>query len=172
MKAKNILQALSCIALCQAAGIIGSLFTSPNIDSWYAILNRPWFTPPNWVFAPVWITLYTLMGISLYLVLKKKPKNKLPIYVFGIQLALNALWSYLFFGLNNPFYAFIEIIFLYAFILASIILFYKVDKRASYLLIPYIIWVSVATLLNYYIWILNLWEFGPCILHYWIAKDL
>lgn len=155
MKFKNILQVLSAIVLCQAAGMIGSLFTSSAIPNWYAALQKPWFTPPSWVFAPVWITLYTLMGISFYLVCKKRPRNKLPIYIFLIQLALNALWSYLFFGLHNPFYALIEIVLLNIAILATIILFYKVDKRASYLLIPYIVWTTIATFLNYYIWVLN-----------------
>ena len=142
--------------ICQLAGIIGSIFTSPSIPVWYASLAKPTFTPPSWLFAPAWITLYFLMGLSLYLVWTKGlQKNKIPVYVFGFQLALNSLWSILFFGLQNPAAAFIEIIILWFAILASIILFYKVDKRAAYLLVPYIAWVTFASLLNYSIWMLN-----------------
>lgn len=144
------------IVICQAAGIIGSFFTSASIPTWYATLQKPWFTPPNWLFGPVWITLYTLIGISLYLVWQKGiNKNKKAVALFGSQLILNSIWSILFFGLRNPFIALIEIIILWFLILGTIILFYKIDKRASYLLIPYIIWGTLATFLNYYILILN-----------------
>lgn len=141
------------ILVCQSAGVFGSLFTSPSIGTWYAELEKPFFTPPNWAFGPVWITLFTLMGISLYLVWNKR--DKVSISIFGVQLFLNALWSLLFFGLQNPFYGLVEIVILWFVILLTIVKFYKIDKRAGIILIPYILWVSVAAALNYYIWVLN-----------------
>lgn len=137
-----------------AAGI-GSLFTSRTVSTWYTTLQRPAFSPPNWVFGPVWTILYLLMGFSLYLVWKKGITRIAGIF-FGVQLALNALWSILFFGMQQPFWAFVELIFLWGAILGTIITFYKIDKRAAYLLIPYFLWVSFAAILNYYIVILNL----------------
>jgi len=146
------------ILICQLAGVIGSVFSTPSIETWYATLQKPFFSPPNWVFGPVWITLYTLMGISLYFVWNKDLKNrevKISISIFAVQLALNILWSFLFFRLQNPFYGLIEIIILWVVILITILKFYKVDKRAGLILLPYIFWVSIATALNYYVWILN-----------------
>jgi translocator protein len=153
---KDFFKLVVAIVLCQLAGIIGSVFTISSISSWYAELSKPFFSPPNWVFFPVWISLYLLMGISLYLVWKKGWKeNKKALSFFGIQLFLNALWSPIFFGLKNPLLAFIEIIFLWLAILLTIIHFYKVSKPAAYLLIPYILWVSFAALLNFFIFLLN-----------------
>lgn len=149
----------SSIIICQLAGFIGSLFTTPSIPSWYAGINKPSFNPPNWVFAPVWTTLFLLMGISLYLVWRTglNDKNvKIAIAVFVFQLVLNSLWSYLFFGLHSPFAAVIEIIFLWIAILASIILFFRISWVAGTLLIPYILWVSFASVLNFAIWRLNI----------------
>lgn len=138
------------------AGVIGSILTGPSVPVWYTGLQKPAFAPPNWLFAPVWITLFTLMGISLYLVWEKKENIKVPLILFGIQLILNIVWSLLFFGLQSPFYALIEIIILWIAILLTIVSFYKVSKRAGILLLPYISWVSLATILNYYIWLLNI----------------
>ena len=147
------------IAICQLAGIIGSVFTANSVGTWYKTLIKPIFNPPSWIFGPVWIILFVLMGISLYLVWNAKTKDKktkrTAIAVFGIQLFLNILWSLFFFGLQQPYYAFVEIIFLWVGILASMILFYRISKTAAYLLIPYILWVSFAIVLNYYLWILN-----------------
>jgi len=144
------------ILICQMAGFIGSIFTSPSIQTWYVGLQKPAFAPPNWVFAPAWISLFTLMGISLYLVWNKKKNIKTPLVLFSVQLVLNMMWSFLFFGLKSPFYALVEIIILWIAILLTIISFYKVSKRAGILLLPYILWVSFATILNYYIWLLNI----------------
>jgi len=158
MKTNKIIKFVLSIALCQVAGLIGSLFTTPSIPTWYASLQKPSFAPPNWLFGPVWITLYTLMGISLYLVWNKGLKNKLVkkgLLIFGIQLALNALWSFLFFGLRSPLYGFIEIIVLWIAIGFTILKFYRISKNATFLLLPYITWVTIAAVLNYYIWILN-----------------
>jgi benzodiazapine receptor len=151
---KNWPKLIFSIFLCQLAGLIGSVFTTPAISSWYTYLNKPNFNPPNWLFAPVWVSLYTLMGISLYLVWQKK-NNQAAIKIFLAQLILNSLWSIIFFGLRQPFWAFIEIIFLWSLILLTIFRFQKISKIASLLLIPYLLWVSFASFLNFYIFKLN-----------------
>jgi tryptophan-rich sensory protein len=146
------------VIVCLLAGMIGSIFTMPKILTWYATLAKPEFAPPNWVFGPVWTTLFVLMGISLYLIWNKgaKDKNvKMAIYVFAVQLALNILWSFLFFGLESPFYGFVGIAVLWAAIAATMWKFYGIDKKAAYLLMPYIAWVSFASLVNYAVWMLN-----------------
>jgi len=151
MLSKKIARFVVSIFLCQLAGIIGSLFTTPSIATWYASLNKVSFSPPNWVFAPVWITLYFLMGISLYLVWGKKTA----MMVFFVQLALNTFWSIIFFGFHNILLAFIEIVILWFAILATMIVFYKESKTASFLLIPYFLWVSFASVLNFAIFLVN-----------------
>lgn len=154
----NLTRLLGCIIICQLAGIIGSIFTSSSLDNWYLLLEKPSFNPPSWVFFPVWTTLYTLMGISLYLVWEHGMRHrevKVGVFLFGLQLGLNTLWSFLFFGLRSPYYAFLEILILWAAILLTIVQFWKISRSASLLLIPYILWVSFAALLNYQIWVLN-----------------
>jgi len=158
-KKVNIFKLLASVLLCQLAGAIGSVFTASSLENWYPLLEKPVFNPPSWIFFPVWITLYTLMGISFYIIWEKGLQHrdvKVGLLIFGIQLVLNSLWSFLFFGLRSPNYAFIEIIFLWFAIFLTIVQFRKISKTASYLLIPYILWVSFAMLLNYYIWILNI----------------
>ncbi len=158
MKIKNIAKLIVAIVVCQVAGAIGSIFTFSSIPTWYATINKPSFTPPNWLFGPVWITLYTLMGVSLYLIWNKGLKNKevkSSLFIFSAQLVLNALWSILFFGLKSPFYAFVEIIILWIAIAVTIFKFYKISKNAGLVLLSYIIWVSIALTLNFYVWILN-----------------
>lgn len=140
------------------AAAIGSFFTSPAVMTWYTTLQRPSFSPPNWIFAPVWTILYLMMGISLYLVWREgwdKKEVKKGMIVFFIQLALNAAWSIIFFGLQLPFYAFVEIIFLWFSIYLTMLLFSNVSRKAAYLLVPYILWVSFALVLNYFIFLLN-----------------
>ena len=140
MKTKNIGKLILTIIVCQIAGVIGSIFTTPAIPEWYATLQKPFFTPPSWLFGPAWITLYTLMGISLYLVWNKRDKRvKEAVSIFFVQLILNSVWSILFFGLRSPFLAFIEIIILWIAILFTILKFYRISKNAGLLLIPYII---------------------------------
>ncbi|MCX6163393.1 MAG: tryptophan-rich sensory protein [Ignavibacteriae bacterium] len=143
--------------MCQVAGIIGSLFTVSSIPIWYATLNKPAFNPPNWIFAPVWISLYILMGISFYLIWIKSDVQNFGflLSVFLLQLVLNAFWTIIFFGLKSPLFAFIEIVVLWLVILFCIILFYRVSKISSYLLIPYLLWVSFAAVLNFSLWKLN-----------------
>ncbi len=158
MKAKEIGLIILFVVVCQMAGIIGSVFTFDAIPGWYSTLERPDFAPPNWVFGPVWISLYTIMGISAYLIYRKglgENGVKMALSVFGLQLGLNALWSILFFGLRSPLLGLICILALLSSIIATIVLFSRHSKAAALLLIPYVLWVSFATLLNYYILILN-----------------
>jgi len=159
MKMKNIFKMIFAVVVCELAGIVGSVFTVPSITTWYANLAKPDFAPPNWIFAPVWTTLFALMGASAFLIWKrglkgKDVKNALGIFVG--QLVLNILWSIIFFGLRNPFGAFVEIIFLWLAILATISAFSKISKPAAWLLVPYILWVSFAAYLNFAVWNLNM----------------
>ncbi len=158
MKQSDILKLIASLIICQLAGFVGSLFTTPSIPTWYASLEKPSFTPPNWVFSPVWISLFVLMGISLFLVWQKTlhyPGVKTAMLWFGVQLALNMYWSALFFGLKSPFLAFIEIVLLWVAIFITIFKSFKVSRLAGVLLVPYFFWVSFATALNYAIWNLN-----------------
>lgn len=153
---KNIKLLILSLVLCLGAGGLGSIFTAPAIGAWYQTLNKPSFNPPNYIFAPVWTTLYILMGISFYLILINKIKNKaLAVKLFVAQLLLNILWSILFFGLHNPVVSLFEIIILWASIAFTITVFYKISRTASYLLIPYLAWVSLAGVLNFSIALLN-----------------
>ncbi len=137
-------------------GFVGSYFTLTSINTWYQALNKPFFNPPNFLFGPVWTILYILMGISLYLILISKSKKKdLAVKVFFVQLFLNLLWSFIFFGFQNPFLALLEIIALWFAIFVTIRLFLPISKTAGYLLIPYILWVSFALILNLSIVLLN-----------------
>ncbi len=140
-----------------SVGFLGSLFTTPSIGTWYATLNKPVFNPPNWIFAPVWTALFILMGLSLYFVWEKwKKKNGMnTFYIFGMQLSLNLLWSILFFGLHKPLYALIEIVILWIAIMMTILEFRKFSKTASLLLLPYLVWVTFATVLNFSIVLMN-----------------
>jgi len=159
MNLKNILKLILSILICQSAGIIGSLFTISAIPSWYNGLNKPSFTPPDCIFAPVWGILYTLMGISLYLIINKKFKSNdktLGLIFFAVQLILNASWSIIFFGAKSILGGFIVILLLWTFIVLTIIKFYKISKPSAIMLYPYLLWVSFAVLLNYSIWKLNL----------------
>lgn len=154
---KNILKLIVSVVISQAAGAIGSLFTVQNIPTWYAGLNKPSFNPPNYIFGPVWITLYFMMGVAFFLVWKNSGKFdiKVPAILFIVQLVLNALWSILFFGMKNPMLGFFEIIILWVFIVLCVIKFYPVSKIAAWLLIPYLLWVSFASVLNFKLWMLN-----------------
>jgi len=153
---KKIVQVLICLIIPQLAGLIGALFTTPQIHFWYATLQRPSFSPPNWIFGPVWTFLFLLMGIALIPIVKSKFKHKDAAYlVFGTQLFLNVCWSIFFFGLHSINMAFFEIIFLWVVILMNILIFGKIDKWSGILLIPYLCWVSFAAVLNYFFWTLN-----------------
>lgn len=146
------------ILVAQSAGLIGAIFTANSVQTWYTTLNRPELSPPNWVFGPVWTLLYTLLGISLYIVWTRHVGGRartLWLRLFFIQLVLNTLWSILFFGMQNPEVAFYEILTLLASIAGLIGLAFSFDKRVPLLLLPYLCWVSFAMYLNYAIWQLN-----------------
>ena len=158
---KKGLRILAFVLVCELAGVIGSVFTTPSIPGWYAGLIKPPFNPPNWVFAPVWTILYLLMGLASYLVWRQReysPLVKKALIVFGAQLVLNeeetvnqafALWAHQILG------AAILIVILWGMILASIWLFSRISKAAAYLLVLYILWVSFATVLNISLYVLN-----------------
>lgn len=158
MKINNLFKLVIAVTISQLAGLIGSVFTISAIPLWYATLVKPALTPPAWVFGPVWTTLYALMGIAAFLIWKEglnRREVKIALGIFIGQLALNTLWSIIFFGLHNPGAAMIEISFLWLAILATIAAFYKISRPAAYLLLPYILWVSFAAYLNLMIWVLN-----------------
>ncbi len=154
----RVTQLFTSITICLLAALIGSIFTTPAVPTWYAALAKPELNPPAWVFGPVWTVLYILMGIALYLVWSRGwgQKNvRVAMAIFGIQLVLNVLWSYLFFGLQAPYFAFLEIVLLWIAILMTIAAFYRVSVSAAVLLVPYLLWVSFAAYLNYGIYVLN-----------------
>ena len=158
-----VLPLVGWIAVCELAGIIGSVFTVSAIPAWYAALIKPDVWPPDGVFGPVWITLYALMGIAAYLVWsiyiksdgRAKKRAKQALTIFGVQLFLNATWSIVFFGLQNPGWAFVNIVALWLAIIWTIRVFFRISETAGYLLVPYLLWVSFASYLNYAIWVLN-----------------
>lgn len=155
---KKILKLISSLLICQSAGIVGSIFTVPAINSWYSTLTKPSFSPPSWLFAPVWLALYTLMAVSLFLVWNqglKKPQVKSAVILFLIHLVFNASWSISFFGLKNPLLGLANIIILLALIVIVIIKFQKLSQPAAWLLVPYFLWVAFATVLNFALWRLN-----------------
>ncbi len=146
------------VVISELAGALGSIFTISAIPNWYAGLVKPALNPPSWVFGPAWTTLYALMGIAAFLVWKEgwgRREVKAALAVFGLQFFLNAIWSIIFFGLQSPFWAFVDIIALWLAILWTIVAFYRISKPAAYLLLPYILWVSFAAYLNASIWLLN-----------------
>ena len=153
------LKIIYCVAICLAVGYLSSKVTQSSINTWYPEIKKPSFNPPNWVFAPVWTMLFILMGIAAGMVWNKLESNKelvkKGLLFFTVQLLLNALWSYLFFGLNNILLAFIEIILLWLIIYETYYIFKQVDKKAGYLLIPYLGWVGFATILTGTIYWLN-----------------
>lgn len=146
-----------CILISFSAAIFGGFFTASSVGTWYADLVKPSFNPPSWIFSPVWTLLYSLMAISLYLVFtaKESRERKIALVFFGIQLVLNGLWSYLFFGLQNPALAFGEIVVLLIAIVYTAIFSYRARKIAGLLYVPYILWFAFAAFLNYNIKILN-----------------
>lgn len=158
MKDMKVLKILGFIFVCELVGILGSFFTITSIATWYTTLNKPFFNPPNYLFGPVWTILYALMGYSVFLVWEKGLKKKgvkEALKLFVIQLFLNGIWTPIFFGVKELSSALLVIIVMWIFILKTILKFYHINKMASYLLVPYLIWVSFATLLNFSIWYLN-----------------
>ena len=148
-----------CIVICSAVGYLSSLVTRDSVLTWFPTVNKPFFNPPSWVFAPVWTMLYIAMGVAAGLVwaqiITQPATVKKALLFFAIQLLLNAGWSYIFFGLHNPLLALVEIVLLWLFIFETYKQFKAINKIAGYLFIPYLAWVSFATLLNGSIWWLN-----------------
>ncbi|MEP0133739.1 MAG: TspO/MBR family protein [Eudoraea sp.] len=157
MKKKLTYIAIS-VTICLVIGFLSGFATQSSVNDWYLSLNKPSFNPPNWIFGPVWVLLYILMGIAAGIVWAKGFYHiwvKTALYNFGFQLLFNALWSVVFFGFKNPFWALLVILVLLALILQTIKWFNVVSRTAAYLLIPYFLWVCFATILNYKIWEMN-----------------
>lgn len=178
MRLNNFFKLIISIVICEFAGVVGSFFTVSAVSGWYADIEKPALNPPGWVFAPVWITLYALMGIAAFLIWEKgfdRKGVKVALGIFIGQLVLNALWPVIFFGrLFGPqslAWAFIEIIVLWLAILAAIIAFSRVSKTAVWLLVPYILWVSFAGYLNYSIFVLNLEKSFACTMEAKLCPD-
>lgn len=158
IRIRSPLMLAAAILFCILAGSTGSLVSIPGPGSWYDGLAKPWFQPPAWVFGPAWTLLFTLMGIALYLVWElgtDKPEVRHALAIFGIQFAFNIAWSFLFFGLRSPLLGLLDIIVLWWLILATILTFSRVRKSAAYFLVPYLAWVSFATVLNASVYFLN-----------------
>lgn len=146
------------LILPQCAGMVGGLFTAPNIPTWYAFLNKPSFTPPSWIFAPVWLILYLMMGAALFLLWtadSRKPLVRVALGLFAAQLVLNAAWTFLFFGLHSPFWGLVDIGALWLILTSLIVVSMRVSRPAGLLLLPYWFWLSFASVLNYTIWTMN-----------------
>lgn len=156
MRTKDWLPLVGFVALCEAAGLAGAYFTAPAIGGWYATLVQPALTPPSWVFGPVWTALYFLMGIAAFVVWRSASHlRREALLAFFLQLALNVLWSALFFGLQAPLLGFMCIAALWLAIAWTAALFYKISRAAAYLMLPYLAWVTFAAYLNYMLWLLN-----------------
>ena len=155
---RKIFKIIIAVVICLLVGALSSIATQSSVNDWYLTLNKPSFNPPNWIFAPVWTTLYVMMGVAAGIVWGKGFHHiwvKTGLYHFGFQLLLNAMWSLVFFGLKEPFYALLIIIALAILIVLTIKWFNVVSKKAAWLLVPYLLWVLFATALNYKIWELN-----------------
>lgn len=152
-----VVRIIAGIILCLAVGLFAGLATAQGVSTWYTTLQKPFFNPPNWLFGPVWTLLYIMMGIAAALVWHQQERTKVKpaLKIFGVQLSLNFAWSFLFFAWQMPLLAFIEILVLWSFILLTIRYFYAVKPLAAYLLVPYLCWVSFASVLNFSIWYLN-----------------
>jgi len=146
------------VLICEGCGLLGGMVTVRAVATWYPALVKPWWTPPAWVFGPVWTVMYALMGLAAARVWIRHGRTKggrLSLILFGVQLALNCTWSFLFFGARVPGFAFAEIVLLWIAILALALWWWWLDRRASLLLVPYLVWVAFAGALNAVIWNLN-----------------
>lgn len=158
MKIHPFISCIGWVALCEAVGFLSAIFTMPSVRTWYIVLQKPFLNPPSWVFGPVWTLLYALMGISIFLVLRRVKTKKVRMWLvqlFCVQLFLNFIWSIFFFGLHLPGLAFLDILFLLGTIIVLIADVKKYSKTAAWILVPYALWVSFASYLNLMIWILN-----------------
>jgi tryptophan-rich sensory protein len=146
---------LGFILAAQAVGAAASLVTVPNIASWFPDLVKPSFNPPGWLFAPVWVALYLLMAVAAWRVWRERGLRSAPLLLYAMQLALNFAWAFIFFGAHRLGLALGEIATLLLFVIATTIAFWRADRLAGAMMLPYVAWVSFATLLNYEFWILN-----------------
>lgn len=155
--AKSALTLAACLALCLIIGVLGSMLTVPSLYPWFASLEKPSFNPPNWIFSPVWTTLFVLMGYALWRILSggSYSQRLMAFRIFTIQLVLNLAWSGAFFYLQCPGLGLIVILFLLVAIAITMALFFKLDRVAGWLFVPYVLWVSFATVLNLSIFLLN-----------------
>ena len=154
----NLVKLIICIVICQLAGVVGTIFRMDSIPTWYAALNKPLFAPPDWLFGPVWIMLYLMTGISLFIIWKEDLKNrevKTAFLIFILQLIISVIWSFVFFGIQSITGGLILIIILWLMVILAIIRFKSISRTAVILLIPYLLWVSYITLLNFSIYKLN-----------------
>lgn len=158
MRVGNFWKFIISVGICELAGVIGSLFTVSAIPGWYATLIKSPLNPPGWVFGPVWTTLYFLMGVAVFLIWRKGIDRKdvrRALMIFDIQLAFNAAWSIIFFGLHSPLWALVDIVVMLIAILVTMYFFCRISKAAAWLLVPYVFWVGFAVYLNYSVWMLN-----------------
>lgn len=155
---QNFIKFFVALAASFLTALIGSVLTMPAITTWYQTINKPSFTPPNWLFGPAWTILFLLMAISWFLILKNGLTSKYyktANYIFLVQLILNIFWSFLFFYIQSPFLAMLEIIAFWLILVLNFYYFYRINKKAAWLFVPYIAWVSFAAFLTYSIWRLN-----------------
>ena len=156
---KSSLVLIAFILVCLAAGGIGGIATAENVSGWYRTIEKPSWNPPGWLFGPVWTSLYLMMAIAAWLVWKDQnslpPRKRTALILFGIQLALNSLWSFVFFEWHQLGWSLVEILVLWIAIVATLLSFFRIRKAAGWLLVPYLAWVSFASFLTYTIWTLN-----------------
>lgn len=157
MKPTEAIALVAFIALCFAVSVAGGLITATSVGTWYQTLNKPPFNPPDWVFAPVWTTLYALMAIAAWRVWRRvrHGEGRGALVVFAAQLALNLVWSFLFFGLQRIDLATVQIFVLLVAVATTAVMFWRVDRTAGVLLLPYVLWVGYASVLNVSLWMLN-----------------
>ncbi|MDJ0625296.1 MAG: TspO/MBR family protein [Candidatus Caenarcaniphilales bacterium] len=152
----KVLSLIGFVFVCQLAGLIGGLITSNSVDTWYSTLIRPSLTPPNWIFGPVWTILYALLGVSSWIIFQSESSwKKRALTAFFINILINVIWSFLFFGLQSTLLGFIWIIVLELSIIWVLVEFWRVSKLASFLMLPYFLWVSFASFVAFNIWWLN-----------------
>jgi tryptophan-rich sensory protein len=146
------------VAACLLIGVAGGIATGSSVTTWYVGLSKPSWNPPDWVFGPVWTVLYVMMGVSVWLVWRRRheAETRVGMVLFGLQLILNAAWSAIFFGMQQPGWAAAEVVALWLSIMATIVAFARISKPAAWLLVPYLAWVSFASVLNFTIWRMNL----------------
>ena len=153
----KIMRFIACLVICQGAGLLGSIFTIPEIGGWYAQLVKPSFAPPNWLFGPVWTMLFIMMAVALYIIWSSRSDNGkgAAFATFAVQLLLNVAWSAVFFGGHMILGGFLVIIALWIAIALTIYRFKIVSPIAAWLMVPYLCWVTFAGVLNFYYWRLN-----------------